>query len=158
MVTCGKSSCNHYEKVFNFKNKLYNYIRNHECQKLLFNKSDIVIRIVLTKLSIIEKKVINNANNTLLKTLTISFFIYQAISSSSFIYKLYKRLYFIIVNLYMRYALLNKFLFNKITRIIIMFFVIFMQNLYEKFYNKKKRIIFTLNKTLNFSIKQYAIR
>ena len=40
----------------------------------------------------------------------------------------------------------------------IMLFIIFMQNLYEKFYDKKKRVIFTLSKILNFSIKQHAIR
>ena len=72
-----------------------------------------------------------------------------------------------IADLYMRYALLSKFLFiitrislsrSKITRIIIMLFIIFMQNLYEKFYNKKKRVIFILNKILDFSIKQHTIR
>ena len=41
----------------------------------------------------------------------------------------------------MRYALLNK-LSLIITRIVIILFIIFMQNLYEKFYNKKKLIIF----------------
>ena len=39
-----------------------------------------------------------------------------------------------------------------------MLFIIFMQNFYEKFYNKKKSIIFILNKIINFSIKQYATR
>ena len=32
-----------------------------------------------------------------------------------------------------------------------------MQNLYEKFYNKDKQIIFISNKILDFLIKQYAI-
>ena len=73
-----------------------------------------------------------------LKISTISLFIYRAILSLSFIYKFYKKLYFTIVDLYMRYVSLSKSSFNKITRIIIMLFVIFMQNLYEKFYNKKK--------------------
>ena len=72
--------------------------------------------------------------------------------SLSFIYKSYKKLYFTIVDLYMRYALLNKFLFT-ITRIMIVLFIIFMQNLYEKFYNKKKLTIF-----INKPFKQYAIR
>ena len=34
-----------------------------------------------------------------------------------------------------------------------MLFVIFMQNFYKKFYNKKKRVIFTLSKIFDFSIK-----
>ena len=55
----------------------------------------------------------------------------------------------------MRYASLSK---PIITRIIIMLSVIFMQNLYEKFYNKKKPVILISNKTLDSSIKQYAIR
>ena len=118
-------SCNHCEKIFNFKNKLYNYIRSHEYQKLFFSKSNIVIKIILIKLFTSEKKnVINNANNTLSKTLTISFFIYRAISPSSFIYELYKKLYLTVADLYMRYTLLSKFLFNKITRIIIILLII----------------------------------
>ena len=62
MIICDKSFCNHCEKVFNSKNKLYNYIRSHECQKLLFNKSDIVIKNILIKLFISEKNVINDIN------------------------------------------------------------------------------------------------
>ena len=42
--------------------------------------------------------------------------------SLSPIYKLYKKLYFIVADLYMRFALLNKF---TIIRIIIIFFIIF---------------------------------
>ena len=49
----------------------------------------------------------------------------------------------------MRYVLLSKLQTrNKIIRIIIMLFIIFMQNFYEKFYNKKKRVIFILVKFL----------
>ena len=36
--------------------------------------------------------------------------------------------------------------------------IMFMQNLYNKFYDKKKRIIPTSNKTLNSSTKQHATR
>ena len=58
----------------------------------------------------------------------------------------------------MRYISLSKFQArNKITRIIIILLIIFMQNLYEKFY-KKKRVILTSSKILHFSIKQYTIR
>ena len=69
---------------------------------------------------------------------------------SLFIYKFYKKLNFIIANLYTRYALLNKFIIIYI--IIIVLYIIFMQNLYKMFYNKKKSIIFTLNKIFNFLI------
>ena len=52
----------------------------------------------------------------------------------------------------MRYILLSKFQArSKITRIITVFFIIFIQDLYEKFYNKKKRVILTSSKILNFS-------
>ena len=51
----------------------------------------------------------------------------------------------------MRYTLLNKIRFI-ITRFTIILFIIFMQNLYEKFYNKKKLINFLLNKIFDFSI------
>ena len=180
MITCGKSSCNHCEKVFDFKNKLHDYIRNKECQQS-FIKSKSVNKIDLTLFFILEKNAISDANiaiinarikyfthititsisaaksiaphksdlstfihveNTSSKTLTISlttsFFIYRAILSLSLTYKSYKKLYFTVVNLYIRYASLSKPSFNKVTRIIIVFFVMFMQNRYEKFYNKKK--------------------
>ena len=61
----------------------------------------------------------NIISKTLLST---SLLIYRAILFSSFTYKFYKKLYFIIVNLYMRYALLNKLI---ITHIIIILFIIF---------------------------------
>ena len=84
-----------------------------------------------------------------------SLLIYRFVLFLSFIYMLYKKLYFTIVNLYIRYALLSKFI---VIRIIIMLFIIFIQNLYKKFYNKKKRVIFISNKIFDFSIKQYATR
>ena len=59
----------------------------------------------------------------------------------------------------MRYILLSKFQTrNKITRIIIIFLIFTIWNLYEKFHDKKNRIIFILNKIFNFSIKQHATR
>ena len=46
--------------------------------------------------------------------------------SSSFIYESYKKLYFMIVDLYMRYILLSKFQArSKIIRIIVMLFIMF---------------------------------
>ena len=106
----------------------------------------------------ISETIFNNANNTLLKTLTISSFTYRAISFPSFTYKSYKKPYLTIADLHMRYNSLNKPSFNKVTRIIIMLSIIFMQNLYENFYDKKKRVSFTSNKTLNSPIKQYTTR
>ena len=61
--------------------------------------------------------------NTFSKILTISFFIYRVMLSSSPIYKFYKKSYFIIADLYIRYNLLSKFRFT-ITRIIIVLFII----------------------------------
>ena len=75
------------------------------------------------------------------------------------IYESYKKSYFTIADLYMLYALLNKpRVRNKIIRIIIVLFIIFMQNLYKKFYDNEKLIIFTSNKTLDSPIKQHATR
>ena len=194
IITCDKFFCNHCEKIFDFKNKFHNYIRNHKCQKLLSNKSDVIIKIVLTKLFISEKNVtsaiknltshdsdlaslfisetiFNDANIVIKKgkithlaaisvsvaksisvhksnlsalvsvesivfkiTIIIEFFLsstnssltYRAISSSSFIYKLYKKPYLIIVDLYIRYTSLSKSQArNKITRIITVLSVIF---------------------------------
>ena len=228
MIIYDKFFCNHYKKVFDFKNKLYNHIRNKEYQQF-FIKNKSVNKIDLTSLFILEKNVISAIKSltpydsnlssffisettfsdanivikkreikdytsnthfvitsffvtksitshkynlltfTPIETLT-SLLIYRFISPSSFTYELYKKSYFTIVNLYIRYALLsillfiiiytllNKSSFNNVTRIIIVFFVIFMQNLYKKFYNKKKRVILTLSKTFNSSIKQYATR
>ena len=208
MIIYDKFSCIYYEKIFDSKNKLHNYIRDYKYQKLLFNKSDIVIIIVLTKLFIFKKNVISNINVTIfifvIKNLTsydfnllslfifkttfndvikkktyfaaIFFFVAKSISFHkfnlltlvfvesitfkntitsvfllstslliyrfvlflSFIYESYKKLYFTIVDLYIRYASLNKSLFtitrtllnksqvrSKITRIIIMLFIVF---------------------------------
>ena len=166
MIICDKFSCNHCEKVFDFKNKLYNYIRNKECQQsLIKNKS--VNKIDLTPLFIFEKNITNDANiviinaginyfthatitfisaaksitfyksdlsalihveNTFLKTLiissTISSFTYRAISSSPPTYKLYKKPYLTVADLYIRYVSLNKPSFT-ITRIMIVLFIIF---------------------------------
>ena len=150
MVICDKFSCNHCEKIFNSKNKLYDYIRSHECvatsssaaKSISFHKFD------LSALIHVE----NTFSKTLITSSTTSSFIYRAISFSSPIYELYKKLYLTVIDLYIRFVSLSKSSFT-ITRIIIMLFIIFMQNLYEKFYNKKKLVMFT-----NKSFKQYAIR
>ena len=56
--------------------------------------------------------------------LLISLLIYRAILFLSLVYKFYQKLYLIIVNLYMRYTLLNKTQFI-IIRLKIIFFIIF---------------------------------
>ena len=71
-------------------------------------------------------------------------------SSLLFIYKFYKKSYFTIANLYIRYALLSKFQRIIIIYIINILFIIFIQNLYKRF-NKKKLIIFILSKINDFS-------
>ena len=230
MIIYDKSFCNHCEKIFDFKNKFHDHIRSYE-YRLLFNKSDVIIKIILIKLFIFET-IFNNANivikkreiiylaatsTSVIKNLTFynsnlsSFFIfettfndaniaikkkkithfittfifiaksiashksnlltfvsvesflsstslsiYRFILSLSPIYKSYKKLYFTIVNLYMRYASLSRP--RRITNFIIIFLTFTIQDLYEKSYNKKKLIIFISNKTFDFSIKQYAIR
>lgn len=88
-------------------------------------------------------------------SLTTSSFIYRAVSPLSLTYKFYEKLYFIVANLYMRYTSLSKS--RRIKNLITILFIIFMQNLYEKFYNKKKRVIFTLNKILYFSANQKIV-
>ena len=45
MIICDKFFYKHCEKVFDFKNKLYNYIKSY---KLFFIKSDITIKTILT--------------------------------------------------------------------------------------------------------------
>ena len=153
MITCGKSSCNHCEEIFDSKNKFHDYIRSHECVTTFISvaKSIATYKTGLTPLFISET-IFNNANNIFSKTSATPSFIYRAILSSSSIYELYKKSYFMIVDLYMRYASLSKPSFI-ITRIIIVLSIMFIQNLYEKFYDKKKLIIFT-----NKPFKQHAIR
>ena len=180
IVTCGKSSCNHYEKIFDFKNKLHDHIRSHEYQKLLFSKSDVVIKTILTKLFTPEKNVTNDTNIIIIKAITLTSVIksitshkfnllafvsvetstslstYRSVLSSSSIYESYKKLYFIIVDLYMRYVSLSRS--RRIINSVIVLLIIFMQKFYEKFYNKKKRVILALNKILDSPIKQYTTR
>ena len=173
MVICDKFSCNHCEEIFDLKNKLYDHVRNKECQQSLiksksvnkidltslfisetiFNNADIVIKKgeithfaatfffavksiasyksslsifvfvenIAFKVTIVTKLFLSS--KTLVISSTNSFFTYRAISSSSFIYELYKKSYFIIVDLYMRYASLSKFI---IIRIIIVLLIMFM--------------------------------
>ena len=81
--------------------------------------------------------------------------VYRSVLSSPFTYEPYKKLYLTVADLYMRYALLNRSSFI-ITRIMIILFIMFMQDLYEKFHDKEKRVI--SNKTLDSPTKQHATR
>ena len=53
MIIYDKFFCNHCEKVFDFKNKFHNHIRNY---KLLFIKSIAIYKFNLTQLFIFKKK------------------------------------------------------------------------------------------------------
>ena len=55
----------------------------------------------------------------------------------------------------MRYASLSK---SAVTRIMIVISAMFIQDLYEKYYDKKKRVILTSSRTLDSSTKQHATR
>ncbi|CAF9925161.1 MAG: hypothetical protein ALECFALPRED_002913 [Alectoria fallacina] len=147
MATCGKSSCNHCEEVFDSKNKLHDHIRSHECQKLLSSKSDTAIKTVLTKLSTPEKNATSNANNTLSKTSATPPPTYRAISPPPPTYEPYKKPYLTVADLYMRYAPLSRPSSNKATRTMTVLPIMSMQDLYEKFRDKEKRVIPTPNKT-----------
>ena len=98
----------------------------------------------------------NTSSKTLIISSTTSSFIYRAISSLSSIYQTIK-LYLTIADLYMRYASLSRPP-SKITRIMTVLPTMFMQDLYEKFHDKKKRVIPTSSKTLDSPIKQHATR
>ena len=56
-----------------------------------------------------------------------------------------------------KYINLTHFRFT-ITRIRSVLLIMFMQNLYEKFHNKKKRVIPASNKTFDSLIKQHTTR
>ena len=111
----------------------------------------------LLTLIFIENIILKNTITVELFLSSISLLTYRAMSPSSLIYETVIKFYLIIVDLYMHYA---SFKFIKstyfkftITRfMIIMLSIIFMQDLYEKFYNKKKLIILTSSKIFNFSI------
>ena len=147
MISYDKFSYNHCEKIFDSKNKLHNYIRNHECATTssFVAKSISFYKFNLSALVFVE-------TSTLLS-------VYRFVSPSSSIYKPYKKPYLTIADLYIRYVSLSKSQTrNKITRIMIVFLIMFMQNLYKKFYDKKKWVILTLSKILDFSIKQHTTR
>ena len=160
IIICDKCFCNHCEKVFDFKNKFHNYIRSHECQKrgitylvttsISAAKSIAPYKFNLSTFVFVESIVLKVTIIIKLSLSSNSFFTYRAISPLFFIYKPYKKSYLTIADLYMRYVSLSKPSFI-IIRIIIMLSIMFMQNLYKKFYNKKKLVIFT-----NKSFKQYA--
>ena len=159
MIICDKSSCNHCEKIFDSKNKLYDYIRNHKCVITSFfaAKSISFHKFNLSTLASVESIIFKITITSVFLSST-SLLTYRFVSFSPFTYKLYKKSYLTIADLYIRYVSLNRPSFNKVTRIMTMLFVMFMQDLYEKFYDKKKRVILTLSKTLDSPIKQYTIR
>ena len=124
MIICDKFSCNHCEEVFDFKNKLHDYIRNKKCQQS-FIKSKSVNKINLTSLFIF-KTIFNNfvtISTFAIKSIAfhksnLSTLAFVEISSTSLlayrfmfflspIYESYKKPYLTIVDLYMRYALLS---------------------------------------------------
>ena len=90
MIIYDKFFCNHYEKVFDFKNKLYNYIRNKKYQQSLI-KSKFVNKMNLTSLFTFET-IFNDANIIIIKTklkyfthITITFtFVAKSIASYKF--------------------------------------------------------------------------
>ena len=81
---------------------------------------------------------------------------YRFVSSSSLIYEPYKKPYLIVADLYMRYAPLSRP--RRITNSVTVLFIMSMQDLYEKFHDKEKRVIPASSKTLDSPIKQHATR
>ena len=142
---------------------------------IAIEKGETNTRPATTFSSAIKSKIINENNTTLLlthkrlsseiRTLTTIAFTpsttspptYRAISPPSPIYQATK-LYLTIADLYMRYAPLksiNSMHFRPtITRPTMILSIISMQNLYEKFHDKKKRVIPTPNRILNSSTNQ----
>ena len=140
-------------------------------KSLTFHNSD------LSSLFIPKKNAFNDTNIAIMKTgikylthITItlialkatvtlsstSLLIYRFVSPSLSTYESYKKSYLTVVDLYMRYVSLSKLQTrNKvIRRITIVLPIMFMQDLYEKFYDKEKLVIFTSNKPF----KQHATR
>ena len=146
MITCGKSSCNHCEKIFDFKNKLHDHIRSHECATISFSAAK----------SITSHK--SNLSTLAPVETSTSLPIYRSVSLSSPTYEPYKKPYLTIADLYMRYAPLSKPPSNKATRIMTVLPVMSMQDLYEKFHDKEKRVIPTPSGTLDSPTKQHATR
>ena len=97
-------------------------------------------------------------NDTLSKTSATPSPTYRAISPPPPTYEPYKKPYLTVADLYMRYAPLSRPPSNKITRIMTVLPAKSMQNLYEKFHDKDKRVIPTPSRTLDSPTKQYATR
>ncbi|CAF9943623.1 MAG: hypothetical protein ALECFALPRED_000801, partial [Alectoria fallacina] len=82
---------------------------------------------------------------------------YRAISPSPPTYESYKKPYLTVADLYMRYAPLSRPP-STTTRTITVLPTMSMQDLYEKFHDKEKRVIPTSSKTLDSPIKQHSTR
>ena len=169
MVTCGKSSCNHCEEIFDSKNKLHDHVRNHECATT--SSSAIKITRPITTSTSATKSISSHKSNlsaltpieniALKTTITLSSPLptYRSVSPPSPTYEPYKKPYLTIADLYMRYAPLSKLQArNKATRIMIILPTMSMQDLYKKFHDKEKPIIPIPNKTLDSPTKQHATR
>ena len=129
-------------------------------KSISFHKSSLSALISVESISLKATKAAKFSLSVISSTTSSS--TYRAVSPPSLTYEIVSKFYLTIADLYMRYAPLKSiksthFRFT-ITRIMIVLPIMFMQNLYEKFYNKKKLIIPTSSKTLNSPIKQYATR
>ncbi|CAF9921791.1 MAG: hypothetical protein ALECFALPRED_001876 [Alectoria fallacina] len=83
---------------------------------------------------------------------------YRAISPPPPTYEPYKKPYLTVADLYMRYAPLSRPPSSKATRTMTVLPTMSMQDLYEKFHDKEKRVIPTPNNTLDSPTKQHATR
>ena len=169
MTTCGKSSCNHCEEIFDLKNKLHDHVRSHKCAATSSSAIKIT-RLVTTFTSATKSISPHKFNLSALTpiesiapkttiTLSSSLSTYRSVSSPPPIYEPYKKPYLTIVDLYMRYVSLSKpQARSKTTHIMIVLPIMFMQDLYKKFHDKEKPVIPTPNKILDSPIKQHATR
>ncbi|CAF9943111.1 MAG: Baculoviral IAP repeat-containing protein 5, partial [Alectoria fallacina] len=83
---------------------------------------------------------------------------YRAISPPPPTYEPYKKPYLTVADLYMRYAPLSRPPSSKATRTMTVLPTMSMQDLYEKFHDKEKRVIPTPSGTLDSPTKQHATR
>ena len=116
----------------------------------------------LSSLSTFEKNVTNDANTAIIKarikysthvtiTTETPLSTYRSVSPPPPTYEIATpKTCLTIADLYMRYASSSKLQArSKITRIITVLPIMFIQDLYKKFHNKKKRVILTSSKTLD---------
>ena len=165
IATCGKAFCKHYNEAFDSKNRLHEHLRSREY-------------IIAISSSVIKSKAPHNFSLSALTSAesvsSISIILlfsplpkYRAVSPSLPIYEttaVTLKNHLIVADLYMRYAslkLVKSIKFSWIrsvaTGFITVLSILTVKDLYKKFHEKKKLVIFIAKCVSNSSVNQNSL-